>query len=240
MRKNLSNILFFALMYVLPSLGHAQDWRATVPYQCGFEDYVENAAWILLNGDSTVVNKWYIDTAVAHSAAQNASASCGKSLYISDMGGYTYNYDNSIASRVIAYRDFAFAQGTYIISFDWNGVGEQDCDMLIAALVPDNDTTVLLGSPELPQGVSAWSLPAGWISLGGNANHTGLYNATGWQRHEKVVEIGSPQDPALNMSYYKLLFIWSNDYTSGGSRSCTSRSRCRPRPWWWWSRGGAR
>lgn len=217
MKKILSTILFLALLYVLPSISYAQDWHATVPYQCGFEDHIENSAWILLNGDSTVANKWYIDTAVAHCTVQNASASCGKSLYISDMEGFTYNYDNSIASRVIAYRDFAFAQGTYIVSFDWNGVGEQNCDMLIAALVPANDTTVLLGSSELPQGVSAWSLPAGWISLSSNGNHTGLYNATGWQRNEKVVEIGAPQDPTLGVTYYKLLFIWSNDYAEGSN-----------------------
>lgn len=160
-----------------------------MPYHCGFDDPVENGAWILLNGDSTVANKWYIDSAVAHCAAGVASSSCGKSLYISDMEGLTYNYDNSIASRVIAYRDFAFAQGTYVVSFDWNGVGEQNCDMLISALVPSSDTTVLIGSSELPRGVSAWSLPDGWISLKGNGNGTGLYNAPGWQRNEKVVEM---------------------------------------------------
>ena len=155
MKKILSIFLFAALLFALPTIGHAQDWHATVPYQCGFEDHTENGAWVLLNGDSTVANKWYIDTAVAHCTEQSYSTSCGKSLYISDMEGYTYNYDNSIASRVIAYRDFALAQGTYVVSFDWNGVGEQDCDMLIAALVPANDTTPLFGSAQLPQGVSA-------------------------------------------------------------------------------------
>ena len=217
MRKILSNILFAALLSALPAIGHAQDWHATVPYQCGFEDHTENGAWVLLNGDSTVANKWYIDTAVAHCTAQGASTSCGKSLYISDMEGATYNYDNSIASCVIAYRDFAFAQGTYVVSFDWNGVGEQDYDMLIAALVPANDTTPLFGSAQLPQGISAWSLPEGWISLSNNGIHTGLYNATGWQRNEKVVEIGAPQDPSLGVTYYKLLFIWSNDYAEGSN-----------------------
>ncbi len=217
MKKILSTVLFAALLFALPMIARAQDWHATVPYQCGFEEPVENAAWILLNGDSTIVNKWYIDTAVAHCAAQDVSASCGKSLYISDMEGYNYNYDNSIASRVIAYRDFAFAQGTYIVSFDWNGVGEPNYDMLIAALVPASDTTLLLGSSELPQGVSAWSLPEGWISLSGSGSSTGLSNAAGWQRHECVVEIGAPENPSLDVTYYKLLFIWTNDYAEGSN-----------------------
>ena len=217
MKKILSTVLFAAMLFALPTIGHTQDWRATVPYHCGFDDPVENGAWILLNGDSTVANKWYIDSAVAHCAAGVASSSCGKSLYISDMEGVTYNYDNSIASRVIAYRDFAFAQGTYVVSFDWNGVGEQNCDMLIAALVPSSDTTVLIGSSELPRGVSAWSLPDGWISLKGNGNGTGLYNAPGWQRNEKVVEIGAPENPSLGVSYYKLVLIWSNDYADGSN-----------------------
>ena len=217
MKKILSIFLFAALLFALPTIGHAQDWHATVPYQCGFEDHTENGAWVLLNGDSTVANKWYIDTAIAHCTEQSSSTSCGKSLYISDMEGYTYNYDNSIASRVIAYRDFALAQGTYVVSFDWNGVGEQDCDMLIAALVPANDTTPLFGSAQLPHGVSAWSLPEGWVSLSDNGRHTGLYNTTGWQRNEKVVEIGAPQDPTSGVTYYKLLFIWSNDYAEGSN-----------------------
>ena len=45
------------MLFAVPSIGHAQDWRATVPYNCGFDDPVENGAWILLNGDSTVANK---------------------------------------------------------------------------------------------------------------------------------------------------------------------------------------
>lgn len=217
MRNFLSTVLFAAILFALPTAGHTQDWRATVPYHYGFDDPVENGAWILLNGDSTVANKWYIDSAVAHCAAGGASSSCGKSLYISDMEGVTYNYDNSIASRVIAYRDFAFAEGTYVVSFHWNGVGEQNCDMLIAALVPSRDTTLLIGSSQLPRGVSAWSLPEGWISLKGNGNGTGLYNAPGWQRNEKVVEIGAPENPAMGVTYYKLVFIWSNDYAEGSN-----------------------
>ena len=204
------------IMFVLPTKSKAQDWRATTPYLCGFEDQQENAAWVLLNGDSTVANKWYIDTAVASCGGQGGSASCGKSLYVSDMGGISYGYDNSIASRVIAYREFAFGEGSYVVSFDWRGVGEGDCDMLIAALVPEGDSTLLLGGAELPRGVSAWSLPAGWIGLSGNGSHTGMWNATGWTRNERVVEIGAGQY-AGGVSHYKLIFIWTNDYAEGSN-----------------------
>ena len=217
MKKILSFVLLAALLTALPFTGRTQDWRASAPYHCGFDDPVENAAWILLNGDSTIANKWYIDTVVANCTSQEGSMSCGKSLYISDMEGYSYSYDNSIASRVIAYRDFALAQGTYIVSFDWNGVGEANCDMLIAALVPADDTTLLIGSSELPRGVSAWSLPDGWISLSNNESRTGLFMAADWQRNEKVVEIGAPENSTLGVTYYKLVFIWSNDYVGGSN-----------------------
>ena len=57
MKKILSTVLFAAMLFALPTIGHTQDWRATVPYHCGFDDPIENGAWILLNGDSTVANK---------------------------------------------------------------------------------------------------------------------------------------------------------------------------------------
>ena len=148
------------VLLIAPIRAMAQDWHASAPYQCNFGNTVENGAWVLLNGDSTVANKWYIDTAVGSHSGD------GKALYISNMEGTTYSYDNSIASSVIAYRDFSLSQGLYTVAFGWNGVGEQNYDVLIAALVPEGDSTTLIGSTELPRGVSSLSLPEGWINLG--------------------------------------------------------------------------
>ena len=50
MKKILSFVLLAALLTALPFTGRTQDWRASAPYHCGFDDPVENAAWILLNG----------------------------------------------------------------------------------------------------------------------------------------------------------------------------------------------
>jgi hypothetical protein len=49
MRKKIVKLLFTVsmLFFVLPL--QAQDWRATTPYQCAFDDATENAIWILIN-----------------------------------------------------------------------------------------------------------------------------------------------------------------------------------------------
>ena len=205
MHKKLSlHFLLLLATLLSPLSGASQDWYATVPYNYGFEDYTENGAWILLNGDSSVVNKWYIDSAT------NNTAGGSKALYISNTEGVTYNYDNSMSSAVIAYRDFVINSGTYLFTFDWNGVGEGRYDALIAALVPANDSTSLVGSTFLPNGVSSMSLPAGWISLGGDGNSITLSGAAGWTRQQKVVDIAISQN-------YRLLFIWANDDMEGSN-----------------------
>ena len=203
MKKHLFPLLFAFLYVALPVLSEAQDWRATAPYNCDFENNTENAAWVLLNGDSSVVNKWYIDT-VAGSISGGT-----KSLYISDIEGSTYNYDPDAPASVIAYRDFTLSQGPHIISFDWNGVGERFYDYLLVALVPADDTTTLLGGVSLPMGVSSMSLPEGWINLGPDDNGIGLCMTPGWTHYRKGVEVPVSQN-------YRLVFIWTNDY-SGGS-----------------------
>ena len=68
--------MLIAMLMLLPFFSNAQDWRATVPYQCDFENVTENAAWILLNGDSTIVNQWYISTLM------NNTQGGAKGLYI--------------------------------------------------------------------------------------------------------------------------------------------------------------
>lgn len=196
------NTLLFLTVIVASFIANAQDWRATVPYFCDFEDHVENGAWMLMNGDSAVVNKWYIDSAAG-------SANGGyKSLYISDSSGSIYRYDNSAPSCVIAYREFTLAEGSHIVSYEWKGIGEQGFDVLIAALVPEWDTTLLLGGTTLPAGVSTTTLPEGWINLGGE---TGLSGTAEWHRQETYIDVTVSGN-------YKLVFIWRNDYADGSDR----------------------
>ena len=64
---------------MMPFLSFSQDWHATVPYQCNFEDPIENGAWILLNVD-TLPNHWVIDTGANHTTKGT------KALYISSDG----------------------------------------------------------------------------------------------------------------------------------------------------------
>lgn len=90
--KGKSTAIIFSLLLAifcvaLHNNAYAQDWRATAPYSCSFDDTVENAAWVLLNGDSTILNKWVIDSAVDNTNAASAVPGSSKSLYISDSEG---------------------------------------------------------------------------------------------------------------------------------------------------------
>lgn len=198
--QNLKRMLIVMLV-MLPFLSHSQDWRATVPYQCDFENQTENAAWMLLNGDSTIVNRWYIDVAM------NSTIGGAKSLYVSADSGATCGYTDSMAAAVIAYRDFSLSEGLYTASFDWTCMGEQNYDILFAALVPADDTLLQAGA-ELPGGLSSYGLPDGWINLGSQGIRVGMSGAADWTRHN--VRFAVP-----TTGYWRLVFIWRNDDATG-------------------------
>ncbi|MBQ6236869.1 MAG: fibronectin type III domain-containing protein [Bacteroidales bacterium] len=193
--------MLIALLMLLPFFSEAQDWRATVPYQCNFENETENAAWILLNGDSTIVNKWYIGTLM------NNTQGGTKGLYISSDTGAHCTYADSMASTVIAYRDFSLSAGFYTISYDWQTMGEQGYDMLYVALVPADDTTLRAGTM-LPGDLSSYGVPDGWVNLDGNDNRIGLYGQADWATRNVRFTVPTT-------GYWRLVFIWHNDDADG-------------------------
>lgn len=193
--------LVVAMLLWLPLLASAQDWRATTPYQCSFEEPVENAAWMLLNGDSSIVNKWYIDSAM------NNTVPGAMSLYVSADTGATCGYADSVASTVIAYRDFTLDAGLYTFSFDWLCMGEQNYDILFAALVPADDTLLVAGV-DMPVGLSSFGLPEGWINLGPATTRVGMGRAPDWTRQQSRISV--PQS-----GNWRLVFIWRNDESTG-------------------------
>lgn len=185
----------------------AQGWYATAPYSTSFEDATDNGAWILLNGsstDSTSFNIWTLGQAT------NNTTGGSSSLYISDSIGGDYFYNDTITSTAIAYRNLTLDAGLYSIAFDWFANGEADYDYLLAALVPESDTTVLAGGLYLPDGVSRWGLPDGWINLGGQSPSIALSTSPQWNRQNSYANVPISGN-------YKLIFIWTNDASDGSN-----------------------
>ena len=89
---------------------------ANLLFACDFEDAIDNANWMMVNGNYT--NKWFIGSAV-NNGGSNA-------LYISDNNGVSNTYNTNSTSHVWAYRDFFFPPGHehYQILFDVRCFGE--------------------------------------------------------------------------------------------------------------------
>ena len=111
------HLFFVALALFLAAFGvqsiKAQGGIATVPYTCDFENAMERTQWAFRNGSQA--NKWYVDTAVNNGGDY--------SLYVSNTGGVSHNYDNATASYTWAVRQIALVQGLYNIFYDWKAQG---------------------------------------------------------------------------------------------------------------------
>ena len=152
--------------------------------------------WELVNGDLT--NAWAWGEA-AHNGYGN------RGLYISNDGGTTNAYNNTLNTMVYAYKNFWLEAGIYEFSYDWLANGENIYDYLRVALVSaDVD---LEAATEVPYGLSYNALPDGWIALDGG---TKLNLVTEWQTasHEIVVP---------EAGIYKMVFAWRNDYSYGAN-----------------------
>ena len=117
---------------------------ATLPYVCNFEDTLENANWVLVNG--TQPAGWYIDTAV------NNTENGMYGLYISSDSGATNTYANALTT-VWAYRDIQFPDANqFTLSFDWRGYGESNYDYMKVFM--GTPAMVSAGSTLVPSGAS--------------------------------------------------------------------------------------
>ena len=171
-----SNVMSFLTPVVLP---------ATLPYACGFEDPVENAAWTFVQNGQ--VNQWFIDTAVV---SFDGSAN---TMYISKDSGATNTYDHETFSVAWAFRDFQFNDANeFELSFDWKGYGESGYDYLRVFI--SNLTPVTAGN---------MTQPSSAVQLG----QLGL--STDWQHAS--YSLGN----TYSNSTRRIYFMWRNDSYMG-------------------------
>ena len=169
---------------------------ATIPYANDFET---KNGWAFING--TFDNAWAYGEAAHNGEGTHA-------LYISNNGGATNAYNASPSTVVYATKLFNFEAGSYAFKYDWKCYGEGTStlwDYLRVVLVPD--TVELEAASNLPSGVTASALPAGWIALDGGK---GLNQKNTWQTFNS-------DDIAVEAGLYKVVLIWRNDNSTANN-----------------------
>ena len=150
--------------------------------------------WTYLNGSQT--NQWFVGTAINNGGAN--------SLYISDDGGTSHNYNNGASSAVFAFRDVTFpatvAEAT--ITFDWLCDGESNFsswDFLNVFAVPTT-TTLTLGTELTPSGTAP----------------TGIIDLSGVIGEETTFQTSTFSIPAAYAGEtFRIVFQWENDGGGG-------------------------
>ena len=161
---------------------------ASLPFSCDFEGS-SASGWNFVNGTQT--NKWHVGNAISFSGI--------RSLYISNTGGTTHNYNGNDESIVYATRTIDLTDtGRYEYSFIWKCNGDSLFDYMRAALVPVN-TVFVAGSPSGFDGDS--SVPTGGIALDSAIRLRGQIN---WQTHRGEFHLATP-------GTYKIVFAWINN-----------------------------
>ena len=133
-----------------------------LPYQCSFDNPLENGHWAMLNGDAE--NQWVIGNATGY--GDNTA------LYISNDSGTTNAYTLTSTSSVWAYRDVYFDENhlAYQLSFDYKGIGQNSADYM----------KVFVGSPSIPSGTAT---PEGAAQLG-----EPLFDVNNWAHYSYVLD----------------------------------------------------
>jgi hypothetical protein len=165
---------------------------STFPWNEDFE--AGGSEWTILNG--TQVNQWFVGTAINNGGTN--------SLYVSDDGGTSHNYDNGAPSATFAYRDItmpaSYASAT--LSFDWLCDGESSFsswDFLNVWAVPTSYNLVL-GTELTASGTAP----------------TGVIDLTNVLGEELNFQTGTFQIPtAYAGQTFRLVFQWENDGGSG-------------------------
>ena len=193
--------------YLRPACGTIEE-TVNIPFQTkqlavavgnGWSDNFENGKnWYLING--SITNAWAYGEAAHNGAGTHA-------LYISNDNGATNAYTVNVAAVVYAVKLFHFEAGKYSFSYDWKAYGEKlssgPYDYLRVFLVPA--TTALTAGTTLPSGLTATTLPDGWIALdGGQA----LNNVSTWQTFVS-------DDIDIEAGDYKVVLLWRDDTSSG-------------------------
>lgn len=159
------------------------------PYSTDFEG--DACDWYFINGTQTNAWAW-------SNATQNGGS---KSLYISNDGGVSNQYNNSSNSKSYTIKPFHFGAGYHAVSFDWKNDGEKNCDFMRVALAPASAT--------ITAGIVATSfhtsLPSGWIALDGGSQ---LYGNGDWQSQSVEFNVPTGGD-------YMVVLGWTNDGNGG-------------------------
>ncbi|MFA7082415.1 MAG: fibronectin type III domain-containing protein [Bacteroidales bacterium] len=157
---------------------------ASIPYNCGFEDAMENLAWgSLANG----INKWS-----KGSDAGNGNSNIGiNSNYISNNNGLNYGISNTI-TYAYTYRDIDFGTDTasYSLAFDWK------CDGFMSNNYINSYLVVYLRDPSEP--INPLGLPSN------DSDNVGLFiMSSNFMQHQSDI---------INVSGVKrLIFLYYND-----------------------------
>ncbi len=159
------------------------------PYSNDFET---NNGWLFVNGDRP--NQWW------YGSAANNTPNGSKAIYISNDGGVTNSYTSSSEAKGVVYatKAFTFAEGVYSFTYDWRAKGNQYYDFIRVALVPASYEIV--ATDNLPTGLSATSLPNGWIALDGGSK---LINSDVWNTQ-------TADEIQVAAGDYKMVFVWRN------------------------------
>ncbi len=191
-RKHLLLTLLLALFLPWAAMGQTQN----VFFSDDFEG--SSCEWNLINGTHT--NQWACGTAINNGGTH--------ALYISNNGGGSNAYTNSLYSIVFATRHIAFGTGEYTIEYDWKAYGESNYDYLRAWLAPGS-TQLIAG--QLPNGNGASGIssyinttPEGWVPLDGGGK---LNLSDAWQSQSSTVNVEAGN--------YMLVFMWANDGSVG-------------------------
>ena len=178
------------------------EWTATSSFRttpaavsaAGFtDDFEADNGWDFING--TLTNAWTRGTATNNGGTA--------AMYISNDGGTSNAYTTSGATAVYATKLFSFAEGNYVISYDWKANGESNYDYLRVALAPAS--VEFEAGTSLYSGIATSALPEGWIALDGGSK---LNLSSEWAKKETEITIDEP------VSYY-VVFVWRNDGASG-------------------------
>ena len=184
--------LLLAVMVPWAAMGQTQN----VFFSDDFEG--SSCEWNLINGTQT--NQWAWGTAINNGGTH--------ALYISNDGGGSNAYTNSLYSIVYATRHIAFGTGEYTIAYDWKANGESNYDYLRAWLAPENTelTAGQLPNGQGANGISSYinTTPEGWVPLDGGGK---LNLSDVWQSQSSTVNVEAGN--------YMLVFMWANDGSVG-------------------------
>ncbi|KGO91964.1 T9SS type B sorting domain-containing protein [Flavobacterium subsaxonicum] len=153
-------------------VGPATLQTTQIPAELNFEeDWEDNGTGWTIN-NSTQPNQWVVGTAVANSPTH--------SLYVTNDGGTTNNYNTSAASVVHAFRDILIpADAVDVnISFMWKNVGETGWDYIRVWNVPAS--FVPTPGQQITAAADRFQIGANFVGQSAWTNYTNTFNVSNY------------------------------------------------------------